>query len=322
MSEDLGPLRAALGPAVESARSYAASSRAENTKRTYRAQWEKFMAWCERYQVAGLPASSVTVAAYIAELADSQTAASSIDVALAAISQAHELAGAPNPRGSAEVREVRRGIRRRIGTAPSRKEALTVAALRAMVEKQARKSPRAAARNRALLLIGFASGCRRSELAALNIVDARFVDQGVELTVRRSKTDQEGAGRAVAIPFGDVPETCPVAALRYWIDLMTRAGYLEGPLFRQVSRQDYVRGRLSDRGIAELVKRHAAQLGFDPNAFGGHSLRRGLVTAANKAGKSRQSIKGQTGHRSDRQVDEYVQADELFTNNAAKGIGL
>jgi integrase len=183
-----------------------------------------------------------------------------------------------------------------------------------------RKDDPGDARDRALLCLGFASGCRRSELVALDLADLSFGDDGLEIVIRRSKTDQEGLSRKVGIPFGGRPRTCPVRAVRDWIDLSLLT---EGPLFRPVNRFGKILPRrLTDQSVALIVKRWALEAGFDPALFAGHSLRSGLAMAAAKAGKSERSIMKQTGHRSVTVVRRYIRDAELFDDNAAAGIGL
>ena len=151
-------------------------------------------------------------------------------------------------------------------------------------------------RDRALLLIGFAGAFRRSELSAVNCNWIERTEQGIVLTLPRSKTDQEGRGRSVAIPRVGGP-ICPVAALDAWLQA---SGIVDGPLFRPVSKAGKVlESRLSASAVAIIVKQRAAQIGLDPERYSGHSLRAGFATSAAAAGLSVWQIKGQTGHVSD-----------------------
>lgn len=175
-------------------------------------------------------------------------------------------------------------------------------------------------RDRALLLLGFAGAFRRSELAGLEVRDLAFAEDGLEVTLRRSKTDQEGKGSKKGIPYGSDPKTCPVRAVRAWLEA---SGIAEGPVFREVTRHGHVEAApLSGRSIARVVKRSAEAAGLDPAGFSGHSLRAGLATAAAKAGKSTHAIMRQTGHKSADMVARYVREASLFEDNAAAGIGL
>jgi integrase len=178
----------------------------------------------------------------------------------------------------------------------------------------------AGTRDRALLLLGFAGALRRSELVGLNVEDLDFREEGLVITLRRSKTDQEREGRQVGIPYGSDPTTCPFRSVRAWI---RASGINAGALFRPVSRNGTLgQSRLSDRSVALLVKRFAEQIGKDASCFSGHSLRAGLVTAAALAGVSDRSIMAQTGHRSANMVRRYVRDCSLFRDNAAGRTGL
>jgi integrase len=161
---------------------------------------------------------------------------------------------------------------------------------------------------------------------ALDVEDIELVDDGLKVTIRRSKTDQEGEGRIVAVPCGSDPATCPVRSLRRWLDV---AGIAEGAVFRAVNRGGALTtrrhngdGRLSARDVARVVKRAARAAGLDAKKLGGHSLRAGLATAAAKSGKSERAIMAQTGHRSPMMVRRYIRDANLFADNAAAGIGL
>jgi integrase len=168
-------------------------------------------------------------------------------------------------------------------------------------------------RDRALLLVGFAGGFRRSEFVAINCTDIESVRQGVVIHVRRSKTDQEGVGRKIGIPHGRT-RWCPVAALNDWLE---RAGIEDGPVFRPVDRHGRVQGqRLSGEAVSLVVKERVAAIGLEPNEFSGHSLRAGLATSAAAAGVSSWKIRQQTGHASDAMLARYIRDGELFVDNA------
>ena len=258
--------------------------------------------------------TGATVALYLTELAESGARVSTIMRALASISVAHKDAGHASPRSDPRVAAVVGGIRRTVGTAPKQKAPLTVEALRKVV--RALPEGPAGVRDRAMLLLGFAGALRRSELVALDVGDVREVADGLEVTIRRGKTDQEGAGRVVGVPFGR-KETCPVRALRAWLEL---AALTEGPVFRAVSQSGAVGAeRLSDQSVALVVKRACESAGVAGD-FAGHSLRAGLATSAAKAGKGLDAIMRQTGHKSERVARGYVRLATVFDANAADGL--
>jgi integrase len=169
-------------------------------------------------------------------------------------------------------------------------------------------------------LLGFAGAFRRAELVRLEVEDCEFGNDGLTVTLRRSKTDQQGAGRKIGIPYGANPETCPVRSVRYW---MEQGGVISGPLFRSITRHGRVRARgLSGIDVARIVKKLARRAGLDPATYAGHSLRAGHATSAAIAGASERSIMNQTGHRSVQMVRRYIRDGNLFRENSAGKLGL
>jgi site-specific recombinase XerD len=316
--EACSALGAPVDPLVEGARGYAVASRSAATRRAYRGQWRAFERFCVERRVGALPASGETVALYLTALAQAGVAPASIDQSLAAIADQHKLAGEPSPRKDPAVVHVRRGIRRTMGTAQASKTALLVPALRAVVTGL--PPTIAGRRDRALLLLGFAGAFRRSELVSLDLKGLRLTEAGLQAWLLRSKTDQEGQGAWVAIPFGATPATCPVRAVRAW--LLDR-GLASGPLFVGVTRWGkQTEKRLLPGDVARIVKRAAQRVHLDAAELAGHSLRSGFATAAALAGKSERAIMRQTRHRTAEMVRRYIKEAQLFTDNAADGIGL
>lgn len=302
---------------VASARGYAAAAKAQRTKQAYALAWRTFTAWCELQGLPSLPAEPATVALYLTARANEGRKVATLSLDLVAISQAHKAAGCPSPGGTAEVQAVLKGIRRSKGIAQAKKVPLLVPELRKMLNGLPNTTK--GLRDRALLLMGFAGAFRRSELVALEVSDVVFTSEGLEVTLRRSKTDQEGAGQKVGLPFGSDPSTCPVRSLGRWL---AAAGQKEGRLFRSVNRHGQVGGSLTGHGLALIVKRAAKRAGLDADNYSGHSLRAGLATAAAKAGKQERIIMKQTRHRSVAVLRGYIRDAELFIDNAASGIGL
>jgi integrase len=226
--------------------------------------------------------------------------------------------GMESPSHTAIVRNTMKGIRRTLGTAPLQKAAILTEDIRAMVE--ATDGGLIEARDRALLLLGFAGAFRRSELVELDLEDCEFGKDGLTITLRRSKTDQEGQGRRIGIPFGANPQTCPIRTLEGWLE---RAGITSGPLFRSINRHGRLQeGRLSGDDIARIVKKLAERVGLDPAKYAGHSLRAGHATSAAIAGASERSIMNQTGHRSVQMVRRYIREGNLWRENSAGKLGL
>ena len=306
---------AALATLAESARDYAERARSAATQKAYTRDWQAFRAWCEAHGATALPAPAEVVALYVADLASSRAVAT-IERALVAIGQAHKAAGHASPTSTAPVQAVRRGIRRTLGVAQRQKAPLLVEQLRLVLSGIA--DDLAGLRDRALLLAGFATSLRRAELVALDVDDCTFRPEGLTVLVRRSKTDQEGAGRVVGVPLGQHAETCPVRALRAWLAAVARSS---GPVFVSVSRWGALGGRLDGRDVARIVQRRTRAVGLEAD-FAGHSLRAGLVTSAKRAGKSTRSIQRQTAHKSEAMVARYDRDGDVFRDNAAEGLGL
>ena len=210
-----GGLPPALTATIEQARDYAERAKSDNTRRAYRADWNDFTEWADTHHLTALPATPETVALYLSHLAETHKC-STLQRRLSAISQAHAAKGYETPTKTALVRAVWQGIRRAKGVAPTCKEPAITEVLRRMVAHL--PNTLIGKRDRALLLVGFAGAFRRSELVSLNHADVAFTLEGVTITLRRSKTDQEGEGRKVGLPYGSRLETCPVRALRAWLD--------------------------------------------------------------------------------------------------------
>ncbi len=307
-----------LAPYLAETESYIRQAKAAHTVKAYRSDWADFEKFCQGREVASLPAAPATVAAYAAEAAR-RLKARTIERRLTAISQAHQMAGYANPTEDKLVRTVLAGIRRVKGTAQVGKEPLSPDLLRRMLGPVS--SDLRATRDRALLLVGFAGAFRRSEVVGLRSEDLRLGPEGLTVTIPRSKTDQEGEGQTVGIPYGSHPESCPVRALGAWLE---QSGITGGYLFPALGRWGREAGAspITDHQLARIIKRLARAAGLDPAVFSGHSLRSGLATSAAEGGASERSIMEQTRHRSLKQVRKYIRRGSLFQDNAAARSGL
>ena len=307
----------ALSTTIAEARDYVRQSKAANTVRAYRADWAHFAKWCEAQGREALPASVESIVLYLTELARTHRV-STLTRRLSALSQAHQLAGIESPTVSPAVRTLMAGIRRSKSTAARQKKPVLIRDLERMVATA--PANLLGMRDTALLLVGFAGAFRRSELVALNWEDVEFAKEGLVLQIRRSKTDPEGQGRKIAIPYGCHPELCPVKALEAWRD---EAGGDHGPVFLGVDRHGNVgRARLSDRGVARAVQRAGLRCGLGEGELAGHSLRAGFATAAAAGGASERAIMRQTGHRSLPVLRRYIREGSLFAENAVRNTGL
>jgi site-specific recombinase XerD len=328
-----GVVPAELADSLKSAADYAAASKSEATRRAYRSDWQDFARWCAVHAVEALPAAPATLAAYLAQLADRGRRVSTIRRRLAAIAYAHRLKGLPVAHDTEAVRAVMAGIRRTVGVAVTRKAPATARALAKMTRSKhsvqingnvnAEQHSNAAApdlrllRDRALLLLGFAAALRRSELVALDVDDLEFVDAGLIVHKRRSKTDQDGAGAEIAVPHG--VKLKPVAAVRAWLDA---AAIAAGPVFRPIgkgTRGAVKPARLTDKSVADIVKRYAAAAGFDPAVYSGHSMRAGFITSALEHGVDFFRIMDVSGHRDVDVMRSYDRRAKRFKDHAGRG---
>ena len=310
--DSAGATAVGLTDALSSAAGYALAEKAENTRRAYRSDLRAFSIWCASVAATALPASSETVAAYLAFVADSGLTVSTIQRRAAAIAYAHKLADCASPLASENVKAVLRGIRRTLGVAPHGKAPATAA----LIAKMLRRLPATLAgkRDRALILIGFAAALRRSEIVALAIADIERTGDGVFLHIQRGKTDQEGLGASIAIPTGG--KLGVLEALDDWI---AAAGLIEGPLFRAINRHGHVAGHgLSDDVVALVIKRAAKAARLDPSAFSGHSLRSGFVTSALASGADLFRIMDVTRHREVKTLRIYDRRAKAFDSHPGR----
>lgn len=284
---------------------FIAAASAPNTLRAYESDITHFLDWG-----GSIPAGSKIVAEYVAAHAKTLSMAT-LARRLVAIRRVHALCGFPDPTKSELVRLTLRGVRRLHGC-PQRRVAPLKAEHLSTIFSILGSSMRDV-RDRALLLVGFAGAFRRSELCAIDAKCIEWKAQGVIITLRRSKTDQEGRGRSVAVPRAGGP-ICPVAALENWLQ---ESQIVEGPLFRPVSKAGkMLESRLSASAVAVIVKHRAAQIGLDPARYSGHSLRAGFATSAAAAGLPVWKIKGQTGHVSDAVLSRYIRETDVFMGMA------
>lgn len=284
---------------------YLKASLSDNSIRAYRADIEHFLSWG-----GSIPTSPETIARYLAEHGG-KLSNSTLSRRLVSISKAHASQGYPSPTKSELVKATLKGIRRVHGSAQHQASPILKADITAMVENL---SGIIGARDRALLLVGFGGGLRRSELVAINCSEVEFVDQGLVVHIRRSKTDQQGAGRKIAIPYAR-GSACPVLSLKIWLEV---AAITNGPVFRSVTKHGQMsEAALSSEAVAAIVKKRAVAVGLDPANYSGHSLRAGLVTSAAQAGISSWKIRQQTGHKSDAMLSRYIRDANIFVDNAA-----
>jgi integrase len=288
---------------------YVRASLADNTRRAYLSDLAHFESWGGR-----IPASPETVARYLAAHAGTLRIATLVR-RIASISKAHHARGVPNPTCSELVRTTLRGIKRTRRCAQRQAKPLLREDLFLLLDAMG-DCPKDI-RDRALLLIGFAGALRRSELVLLDVTDVAHVRRGIILQLRHSKTDQDGRGDQIAIPYGR-SRCCAVLALDAWL---AASGITEGAIFRPVDRHGRVhQSRLSGEAVSLVVRERVAAARLDPTGFSGHSLRAGFATSAAQAGVQAWRIKAQTRHASDAMLARYIREGDLFSDNAAGAV--
>lgn len=309
------PLALAFQPEeVAAAYDYAERAQAPATARAYASDVAVFSAWCAARALSSCPAAPATLAIFLADEARRGVKPSTLSRRLAAIRYAHVAAQLEPPTNAEEVRHVLRGIRRTVGTRPARKAPATAERVLVMVSHCPKTLT--GLRDRAILLLGFGGAFRRSELAALDVSDLDETPDGLRVTVRRSKTDQEGAGAVVAVTRGS--HACPVMAVRAWL---TAARITEGPVFRPVSKDSQPRAaHLTPYSVGQVVKVYAARAGYDAAAFGGHSLRSGFLTSAAERGKPIDRMMAVSRHKRVDTVLGYVRRADDFKDHAGAGL--
>jgi integrase len=303
------PALASIIDYASRASDYADASKAKSTRRAYAVDMADFATFAGSYGAATVPANWQLIAAYATHMADRGLSIATIRRRMVAISQAHKAAGLDSPTAKKTVRDVVAGIARTKGVPPRRKDALSADLLRDAVLTLADGDLKAK-RDRAIVLLGFAIAARRSELAALDVEDLRFDQRGLVVTIRRSKTDQEGIGAEIGVPFIGNEGLCAARAVRVWLDA---AGITSGPVFRTFSKTRVLQAnRIDGADVARLVKRVTGLAGIAGD-FAGHSLRAGFITsAASSAGVSEVDIMRVSRHKSVTILRDYVRRATVF----------
>lgn len=290
------------------------------TRTVYNCVWGIWERWCETRGLCAVPADPAAICAYLAERADQGVAAETLTQICNAIAYRHRTHGLADPTLNHAVRQVRRGLQRLIGTAPRRQaRPLSTAEIRQIlghIDRATRKG----ARDAALILLGFASALRRSELAALELTDIGPRPDGILITIRRSKTDQDGAGQVVGVAHGDDPATDPVAALADWY---AHRGSNPGPVFTNLRTRVITLDPISGEAISRMLRTRARAAGLDATRITGHSLRAGHATEAARAGVPLDRIAAQTRHkRFATLLERYIRPAQALQMTSSKELGL
>jgi site-specific recombinase XerD len=327
MTEQPAPAPVHLPTAVDltGVAAYLAASQTESTRRAYAQDVAAWRAWCAGHGLAALPADPLAVAAWLAHLADEGHAPRYIARRLSAVNDAHRCAGHSAPGDNEGVRRTLAGIRRtaaRTGYRPRQARPLDTATVRVLVEEL--PDTLSGRRDRALILLGYALGLRASDLVWLRIEDLSQAGHGgLDVFLRFSKTDQEGAGDTLALAEGVREATCPVRAVRAWTAALAARGVTSGPLFRSVGKgvsQRLGATPLTTRSVNLILTRAAARAGVADEGLSPHSLRRGFATTAYAQGVPEKEI-SRTGRWKSLVVRSY-DASSRWADPASGSLGL
>jgi site-specific recombinase XerD len=285
------------------------NSKSENTLRAYKADFRDFSAFCNKNGLNSMPTEPKILSIYLTHLAASSKF-STLKRRIASISVIHKIKGHYLDTKHPIIMENLHGIKRVRGTNQKAKKPILINDLKMIINKidEVKQSETKKFRDKAIILIGFAGGFRRSELVNIDYEDLDFVNEGVKIFIKRSKTDQSGEGMIKAIPYFENQSYCPVKKLKDWINSNQ---INSGKIFQ-----------LSDKSIALIIKKYVLLSGLDPNKYGGHSLRSGFATSAAEFGAEERNIMAMTGHKTTQMVRRYIQEANLFKNNALNKIKL
>jgi site-specific recombinase XerD len=290
---------------------------AKNTIKQYECLCEKFYSWCDDRNIQSLPASDETVETFMIYLADSGKKFSTIIVYLSAISKWHKENGYRSPLASDSIKSLIVGIKREIGTAQVGVDPLLTTDLKKIVSNMS--SDITGVRDKALFLVGWFGAFRRSELVNVLRTNISFTEEGMKITIPKSKTDQVGKGMVKAIPFQKNKDVCPVLAAKDWLILSPKSRFFLCHTGFAPGNKTKPGDKLSDKMVYRLVRKYAEESEI-AGRFGGHSFRSGFATSAVRAGKSDRDIMRTTGHRSRNSLDKYVRVANEFDRNAGDNL--
>ena len=296
------------------------NSKALNTVRAYKSDFEDFGLFCVKNGFNNLPSEPKIVSLYLTYLSSKEAKISTIKRRLVSIGVIHKLKGHYLDTKHPIIIENLMGIKRRKGTIQKGKKPLLISNLKKIIDviNKEKVSDIKKLRDKAMLLIGFSGGFRRNEIVSIDLEDIEFVFEGVKITVKKSKTEQFGEGLTKGIPHFENSLYCPVTNLKRWINT---SKIKRGPIFVKFSKGPKITShRLSDQSVALIIKDYLSKAGMDSNNYSGHSLRSGFATSAAEAGAEERSIMAMTGHKSTEMVRRYIKEANLFKNNALNKI--
>tara|TARA_B100000768_G_scaffold178410_1_gene194154 strand:+ start:43 stop:999 length:957 start_codon:yes stop_codon:yes gene_type:complete len=292
------------------------SSKASNTIRAYKSDFNNFSLFCAQNGFNSLPSEPKIVSLYLTHLSTKESKMSTLKRRLVSIGVVHKLKGHYLDTKHPSIIENIIGIKRRKGSIQKAKKPILISNLKNIINviDQQDKEEIKKSRDRSIILIGFSGGFRRNEIVSIDCDDLDFVPEGLKVNIKRSKTDQFGEGFTKALPYFDSTKYCPVVSLKKWIKI---SKINSGPIFRRfVKGSKLSEHRLTDQTVALLIKEYLNLTGIDSKNYSGHSLRSGFATSAAESGAEERSIMTMTGHKSTEMVRRYIKEANLFKNNA------
>ena len=296
------------------------SSKAINTVRAYKSDFNDFGLFCAQNGFKSLPSEPKIVSLYLTYLSTKEAKMSTLKRRLVSIGVIHKLKGHYLDTKHPSIIENIMGIKRRKGSVQKAKKPLLINTLKELINviDQQDKEEVKKLRDRSIILIGFSGGFRRNEIVSLDYDDLDFVPEGLKINLRKSKTDQFGEGFTKALPYFNNSQYCPVVSLKKWIEI---SKITSGAVFRRFSKGSRLsKNRLTDQTVALLIKEYLKLTGIDSKNYSGHSLRSGFATSAAESGAEERSIMTMTGHKSTEMVRRYIKEANLFKNNALNKI--
>ena len=296
------------------------NSKADNTIRAYKSDFNDFGLFCAQNGFKSLPSDPKIVSLYLTQLSTKNVKISTIKRRLVSVGVIHKLKGHYLDTKHPLIVENLMGIKRRKGSIQNGKKPLLINNLKKIINviDEQKKEKIKIYRDRTIILIGFSGGFRRNEIVSLDFDDLDFVEEGLKINIKRSKTDQFGAGSTKGLPYFENSQYCPVVSIQKWIEI---SKINSGALFRRFTKgSNLSEKRLTDQTVALLIKEYLGLAGIDSTNYSGHSLRSGLATSAAEAGAEERTIMALTGHKSTEMVRRYIKNADLFKNNALNKI--
>jgi len=298
------------------------NSKAINTVRAYKSDFNDFGIFCARNGFKSLPSNPKIVSLYLTHLSTKDAKMSTLKRRLVSIGVIHKLKGHYLDTKHPSIIENIMGIKRRKGSIQKAKKPILINSLKLIIDAidQKNKQEIKKFRDRSIILIGFSGGFRRNEIVSLDYDDLDFVPEGLKINIKRSKTDQFGEGFTKALPYFDSSQYCPVISLKNWLNI---SKITSGPIFRRFLKGSKLsENRLTDQTVAILIKEYLNLAGINSKNYSGHSLRSGFATSAAESGAEERNIMAMTGHKSTEMVRRYIKEANLFKNNALNKIKL